>query len=311
MGRPLLRVIEKGLITTFQDLGRYGYQQFGVVVSGAMDSLALQLGNIVVGNKRGEAGMEITMIGPELVALTDMTIAITGGDLSPKINGKSAPLWKSIVIQEGDTITFGRPIQGIRAYLTVSGGFQAPLIMGSKSTYIKAGIGKPIEDGDILYSESDRIVKENRAIKESMIIKYEREITARVIEGPHHTHFTDEGIQSFYSSTYTVKQGDRMGFRLEGPGKISHVKGADITSDAIPFGGIQVPARGQPIILMADRQTTGGYTRIGTVISEDLPKIAQLPPGGKIRFEKISIEEAQVLYREREKELWMMEALHC
>jgi antagonist of KipI len=310
MGRPLFKVIKKGLITTFQDLGRYGYQQYGVVVSGAMDPLALQLGNIVVGNKRSEAGIEITMIGPELMALSAMTIAITGGDLSPKINGKSVPLWKSIVIKEGDTITFGRPLQGIHTYLTVSGGFQAPIIMGSKSTYMKAGIGQPIENGDILYSESDRVWKQKRTIKESMVIQYEREITARVIEGPHHTRFTDEGLHSFYSSTYTVKQGDRMGFRLEGPEKISHVYGADITSDAIPFGGIQVPAKGQPIILMADRQTTGGYTRIGTVISEDIPKIAQLPPGGKIRFEKIEIDEAQVLYRKRENQLWLMEALH-
>jgi antagonist of KipI len=311
MGKSLFKVIKKGLITTFQDLGRYGYQQYGVVTSGAMDPLALQLGNIVVGNKRGEAGMEITMVGPELVALSAMTIAITGGDLSPKINGESAPLWKSIVLQEGDTITFGRPIQGIRTYLTVSGGFQVPVIMGSKSTYMKAGIGQPIEDGDMLYSEYDHVVKNKRAIKESMIIHYEREISARIIEGPHRNCFTDEGIHTFFSSTYTVKQGDRMGFRLEGPEKISHVKGADITSDAIPLGGIQVPASGQPIILMADRQTTGGYTRIGTIISEDIPKIAQLPPGGKISFKTITIEEAQLLYRKREKQLRVMEALWC
>jgi antagonist of KipI len=310
MIRPLFKVVKKGLMTSFQDLGRYGYQQYGVVVSGAMDPFAFQLGNILVGNKRNDnAAIEMAMIGPEFIALSSVTIAITGGDLSPKVNDQKAPMWKSFSIHKGDHLTFGKPAKGMYSYLTVNGGFDLPTVMGSKSTYMKAGIGQPIENGDVLYGQGNGTHKAGRGLKVSLIPSYDREVIARVVPGPHCDRFTQEGLHNFYHSTYVVKQADRMGIRLEGSDKIIHRDGADIDSDAIPFGGIQVPANGQPIILMADRQTTGGYTRIGTVIYHDLAKIAQLSPGGSMRFQRISVEKAQALYIEKAKQLHILEQL--
>lgn len=298
--RPLFKVIKTGLMTTFQDLGRFGYQKFGVVTSGAMDPFALQVANLLVGNRRSEAGMEMTMMGPELTVLSPVTAAISGADLNPQVNGEPAPMWKSFQLKEGDRLAFTKPRAGLRAYLCVSGGFDVPVVMGSKSTYVKAGIGKTIEKEDTIHG-GQMIDRAGIGLAYSEIPTYEKEIEVRVVKGPHADRFTDEGLETFFHETHTVSpQSDRMGYRLQSP-TITHRNGADIWSDAIPFGGVQVPANGQPIILMADRQTTGGYTRIATVISVDLPKIAQLIPGGKIRFREIDIDEAQALYRKRER----------
>jgi antagonist of KipI len=306
--KPLFKIEKKGLKTSFQDLGRYGYQQYGVVVSGAMDPYALQIGNILVGNKRGEAGIEMTMIGPDLIALSTATISVCGADLSLKLNGQTAPMWKSFMVNEGDRITFGKPNNGLVAYLTVRGGFDIPIQMGSKSSYTQAGIGQTILNGDIIGGFSQKERKVQVGLPPTLIPKYEKEATVKVVPGPHCTYFTDEGLKVFLESIYTVEKGDRMGLRLNSDRKITHKNGADIFSDAIPFGAIQVPANGQPIILMADRQTTGGYTRIGTVISSDLSKVAQLPPGGKIRFVTCTVEQAQKIYIERHKQLKLLEA---
>ncbi|SHG35943.1 5-oxoprolinase subunit C family protein [Ornithinibacillus halophilus] len=298
--KPIFYVKKPGFQTTFQDLGRHGFQQFGVVTSGAMDTFSLRVANLLVGNKQDEAAMEITMIGPELEAVSPITIAICGADLSPTINGQSITNWKTFRMKEGDLLSFGIPKNGVRTYLAVKGGFDIPVVLGSKSTYLRAKLGQKVEKGSILLgwpSTNNRDI----GLKQSMIPNYEREAEVNYIQDPHSNQFTKESLETFSKQTYVVaSQSDRMGYRLQGA-PIRHQNGADIWSSAVPLGGIQVPSNGQPIILMADRQTTGGYTRIATVISTDIPKVAQLPPGGKIKFRPITIKEAHKKYVEHEK----------
>jgi antagonist of KipI len=304
--RPLFKVKKPGVYTTFQDLGRRGYQKFGVVTSGAMDAFSLQIANMLVGNRRNEAGLEITMVGPELITLSDTVVAICGADLSPKINDEPVSIWKSLRLKEGDHLSFGTPRSGVRTYIAASGGFDVPVVMGSKSTYAKAGIGKVLEKGDTIYGEEGD-GQPGVGLAYSEVPQYEKEVELRVVSGPHTDRFTKEGLDTFFNVVHTVTpQSDRMGYRLESP-PILHRNGADIWTDAIPFGGVQVPASGQPIILMADRQTTGGYTRIGTVISVDLANVAQLPPGGKIRFREIDVKGAREFFIQQEQLLSQIE----
>ncbi|MFP7492905.1 biotin-dependent carboxyltransferase family protein [Terribacillus saccharophilus] len=313
MSDKLFQVVKPGLMTTIQDLGRTGYQEYGVVVAGAMDDYALQIANLLVGNSRGEAALEVTMMGPTLKVMKDAVIAITGGNLSPRVNGQPVAMWKSIAVKEGQLIEFGQPLEGIRAYISVAGGFGLPEVMGSKSTYLKAKIGglngRALEKEDVLYAGGDTQAVIGRSLHYDEIPKYKKELTVRVILGPHQDAFTEESIQTFLHSAYEItQQSDRMGYRLKGP-ELTHKTTADIISEAIPLGGIQVPANGQPIILMADRQTTGGYTRIATVISVDLPLLAQAVPGTVIRFEEISMNEAHEINRRKEKLLGILEKI--
>lgn len=301
MAKPIFQVKKTGLFTTYQDLGRWGYQQFGVPVSGAMDPFALQVGNLLVGNNANEAAIEMTMIGPELLVLSDHIVAITGADLDAKLNGNSVPLWQAVKIREGDTLTFTSPRKGVRAYLAVAGGVNIPMIMGSKSTYVKARIGTLIQKGDVIDGFSIEHSHTSVGLSYQSRPKHNQVVTVRIILGPHDHQFTDKGIRTFFESEYVVKQADRMGYRLEGDTPLEHKGGADIISDTVPFGGIQVPLNGQPIILMADRQTTGGYARIGTIITADIPKVSQLPPGGKIRFQPITVEEAETLLKQEQR----------
>ncbi|MFS0863049.1 biotin-dependent carboxyltransferase family protein [Fredinandcohnia sp. 179-A 10B2 NHS] len=301
MNIPLFKVIKKGLYTSFQDLGRFGYQQFGVVTSGAMDSYSSQLANILVGNPRTEATLEITMIGPILrVEATSLVIAVCGADLSMKVNGRNAPLWKSFIVKKGDIIEFGKSVSGVRTYLAVSGGFQAKEVLGSKSYYGKANLGTAIENGDTLFGYKNETTY-RFGLTPDVIPTFSKKITARVILGPQEQYFTDESIELFLNKPFQVQQGDRMGYRLKGTSPLVHKTTADIPSDAIPLGGIQVPSNGEPIVLLADRQTTGGYTRIANVITVDIYKIAQLPPGGTIHFISCTVEEAHRLYQKRAK----------
>lgn len=311
MSFPLFTVIKKGLYTTFQDQGRLGYQQFGMVTSGAMDSYSSQLANILVGNPRNEATIEITMIGPVLrVEASSLLLAVCGADLSMKINGKIAPLWKSFTVKKGDVIEFGQPVSGVRAYIAVSGGYQAEEVLGSKSYYSKAAIGKEIIEGNMIYGTQSKHQRKIGLLK-NLLPSFSKNIKVRVIPGPHTHFFTKNAIDQFLSDTYQVQQGDRMGYRLKGTSPLQHTQSADIPSEAIPLGGIQIPSSGEPIVLLADRQTTGGYTRIANAISVDIYKIAQLPPGGRITFEFCSLEEAHALYRKREYFLRMLHKSAC
>jgi KipI family sensor histidine kinase inhibitor len=302
-------VRNQGLLTTIQDMGRYQYQAFGVPVSGAMDTYSLSLANILVDNDIGEAVLETTILGPTLEFTEDNIIAITGADLMPCVNGIDVSMNTAFLCHKGDILSFKGAVSGSRAYIAFAGGLAVPKVMGSKSTYIKARIGgykgRRLEKNDELGFENPKLNIENLASRKININDQadnqisKKAIKLRVVMGPQEEHFTECGIKTFLNSTYTVSnEFDRMGCRLEGE-KIQHIKDGNIISDGIAFGAIQVPSHGTPIIMLADRQTVGGYAKIANVISVDLPKIAQARAGDKIIFEKISVEDAQSLYIEQ------------
>ena len=307
MSIKAFEVIQPGPLTTIQDLGRSGYQQFGVPTSGALDNYAFRVGNLLVGNAEGAASLEITLLGCQLRALRETKIAITGADLAATINGEPAPAWESRLLERGDVLSFPRLNSGCRAYLAVAGGIAVPQVMQSASTYTKAGIGgfggRPLRKGDVLRANKSAASATVARIPSEYIPVYENRIVLRVILGPQDALFTEEGISAFLDSDYTVSiQADRMGYRLEGP-SIQHRAGADIISDGIPLGAIQVPGDGLPIILLVDRQTTGGYTKIATAISVDIPRIAQAKPGDKINFQQVDEEQAVALLKKYEQQV--------
>lgn len=305
MGQAAFDVIKPGLSTTIQDLGRTGYQQYGVVVSGAMDEFALRVSNLLVGNKQDEATLEVIIMGPKFRLLTDTVLSICGADLSPKLDGEDIPLWKRVPVKKGQILSFGQPKNGAYAYIAVAGGIEVPTVMESRSTYTKAAIGgiegRALQKGDQIKMGIKEVTPAGIGVSSAYIPKYGSGKRIRVILGPDQGAFDQASMTRFLSEKYKVStQSDRMGSRLEGPA-LSFVNGPDIISDAILPGAIQVPANGQPIVLLADRQTAGGYARIATVISTDLPYVAQLLPGSELSFEAVAVEEAQRLYVEREK----------
>jgi len=301
------KVIEPGILTTIQDRGRYGFSHFGVPLSGASDSFSLRVGNLLVGNREEEACLEITLMGLKIKALREVVIAITGGDLSPLLNEEPLEMWRTHLLVEGDVIHFKKVRTGCRAYLAMSGGLVVPKIMGSSSTYLSGKFGglegRALRRGDILYtldipSSLDRL---GLRFPTDFIPPMEKEVLLRVIPGPQDHHFTEKGFNTFSSEYYQVTpQCDRMGVRLEGP-KIERRPDVEesIISEGLISGAIQVPGDGKPIIILMEL-VTGGYTKIATIISTDLPKVAQLKPGDRIRFKPISIEEAQYLLKKQE-----------
>ncbi len=305
-----IKIIRPGLMTLVEDKGRHGYQQFGVPVSGVMDSYSHRLANILVGNDQYQAVLEVTMLGPQIEFLEQMVIAVTGGDLSPALNGTAIPMWESILVQNGDRLALQGLRTGARSYIAFSGGIDVPVVMGSKSTYTRGSIGghqgRVLKADDILEigdpTENLHRLK-GRKIPSRYIPVYPGTVEARVITGPQDDCFTSKGMDTFLSGQYVVtNECDRMGYRLDGQ-KIEHRQGGDIISDGIAMGAVQVPSHGQPIIMMADRQTTGGYTKIANIISVDLPKIAQAKPGDKIKFTKVTINQAHQLLRGMEDEI--------
>jgi len=316
MAIPIFTVKKPGLLTTIQDGGRYGFQSYGIPPSGAMDTLSYRIANVLVGNPLQAAVLEITLAGPHLYVENDVIIAICGADLSPQINGSPAPMWTSLLLRRGDELTFGKPISGARAYVSIAGEFALPYVFGSQATELKTKtggyFGRPLQKGDTLFAHGLHIHPRftGRTLKRNDIPNFSKEIAARIIIGPHSDFFTKESLNTLLSETYTLsQQSDRMGLRLIGP-KLAFQKREELRSEATMFGCLQVPPSGQPILLMADRQTTGGYPIIGTVISVDLPKIAQAVPGSAIRFQKTTVEEAQTELKKREKWLQLLEKLH-
>jgi biotin-dependent carboxylase-like uncharacterized protein len=246
-------------------------------------------------------------MGPKLKALQEVVIAITGGDLFPTLNGESLEMWRTHLLVEGDVVTFKRIRSGCRAYLALSGGLIVPKIMGSRSTYLSGRFGglqgRALKRGDILYmlDRLPSLKKLGLRFPGDWIPSFEKEVMLRVIPGPQDHHFTEKGFQTFSSSAYQVTpQCDRMGVRLEGP-KIERRPDVEesIISEGLISGAIQVPGDGKPIIILTEL-VTGGYTKIATVISTDLTKVAQIKPGNQVRFEPISIEKAHHLLKEQE-----------
>ena len=299
-----LHVIRPGLLTTIQDLGRAGYQRFGMPVSGAMDVVAHRIANRLVGNPDHYAGLEMTLQGPELLFETDAVIAVTGGDLSPLVERQIIPLWTAMSIARGSTLSFGKRKTGARAYMAIAGGLDVPEVLGSRSTHVRSHTGgldgRALTKNDLLQGgrPSARWTPWVGPRRDPVIVPaYPTHPTLRVVLGPQADWFSKQTLNDFTKHRYRVSpQSDRMGYRLVGP-PLPHIGSPDIISDAIPFGSLQVPANQQPILLMADRQTTGGYPKIGVVISADLPLAAQLLPGDTLGFSFVDRATAQAAAR--------------
>jgi antagonist of KipI len=320
-----LRVVGAGLQTTVQDLGRRGHQHDGVPGGGAMDRSALRIGNALVGNDDGAAALEATLIGPAIAFEDPTLIALTGGDLEPTIDGQPVPMWRAIHLPAGATLRFGRPKVGCRTYLAIAGGIDVPLIFGSRSTYLRAQFGghegRALRPGDLLTTHCPptlaqciadavqdgrgdaRVAIASWGAGHSLRMRYSSEPVVRLIPGTHADYLAAPSRTKLFSASFNISaSSDRMGYRLEGV-ELPLRNPVELLSEGVAFGTVQLPPDGMPIVLMADRQTTGGYPRIGEVASIDLPLIAQLKPGDRLRFRPISVDEAQELYLSYEQDL--------
>jgi antagonist of KipI len=324
-----MRVVKPGLLTTVQDLGRLGLQHFGVVPCGAMDPVALELANALVGNPPGSAALELTVLGPELALESDALVALCGAEFDAKVDGKPMPADRPVLLRKGSVLATGRALHGSRAYLAVAGGIEAPAVLGSRSTCLPAGFGglegRALKAGDRLPLAADaaslalkrylRISGRKKAGPAGMStvrwtapsptlpprVPEDDRIVVHAMEGRHHAHFDAAAKRAFFEATWKVSpDSNRMGYRLAGPvlaltndGK----PGVEILSEPTCLGTVQVPPNGQPIALMADHQTTGGYLKIAEIAGADVPRLAQLAPGGSVQFARCTLEEAVALRR--------------
>ncbi len=301
-----IRVLKAGMLTTVQDLGRTGYQSQGFSVAGVMDVRSFKIANLLLDNPENEAVLEFTLIGPTLQFTSETIVAITGGDFTPTLNGEPVPMYQALYINRGDILKFGSARTGSRGYLSFSSYLDIPVVMGSRCTNLKSRIGgfkgRKLKDEDYINFRIkrrylpfflSRKLKPDDFSQESAVL--------RVVMGPQEDMFDRQGIETFLSREYTVTSDfDRMGCRLEGP-FIAQKASMDMISDGIAYGSVQVPSHGKPIILLSDRQTTGGYPKIATVASVDIPKLVQRKTDHRIRFEAIRVQEAQKLYLEEER----------
>ncbi|WP_232346432.1 biotin-dependent carboxyltransferase family protein [Cupriavidus sp. USMAA2-4] len=301
-GAAAIEVLKPGALSTFQDLGRHGFQQLGVPANGAMDERAHRLANALVGNAASCATLEVTLMGPALRFHTAATVAVCGADLEATIDGEPLPSAQARVVPAGATLAFGKRRRGLRAYLAVGGGFALEAVMGSHSTFVRGGYGgvqgKPLRKGDmialcaphtrlpVLPSGGSLFSSEPESAPDAPI---------RVVAGREWRHFHADAHAAFTGGAFRIgARSDRMGYRLEGPA-LPLGAPLELQSEAVSFGTIQVPPDGQPIVLMADRQTTGGYPKIGHVIAVDLPRLAQRMPGETVRFALVELAYAQRL----------------
>jgi biotin-dependent carboxylase-like uncharacterized protein len=289
-------------MTSIQDAGRFGWQRYGVSSSGAMDRLALAFANALVGNAPGAGALEFMLMGGSF-AIEGGTarLAVAGAPCAVAVDGQPARAMTSLTLRPGQTLSVGPAQAGVYAYMAIAGGFALPLELGSLSLQPRAGIGgiegRALRAGDHLpLALADAPRSPELALD---TIPIDADAPIRVVLGPQDDYFSKEGIETFLSSAYTVsREADRMGYRLAGP-RIAHARGFNIVSDGIVTGSVQVPGAGEPIVMMADRQTTGGYPKLATVISPDLRLVSQRRSGEAIRFAAIGIEEAQAVARER------------
>ncbi len=297
------RVRSGGLFTTVQDYGIVGYQKYGISQSGVMDVSSYELANALVSAPKGAAALECTYGGLEIEFDTDVAVAIAGADVFPLIDGAPAAMNESYLIRSGSVLTLGTPKHGLRTYVAFGAELEIPYYANSKSTSIRTGaggfMGRKLAGGDVLTLVNFRkFVKKVLPCSPSMFFSPECTII-RVLAGPQDDYFTERGLSTFLGgSEYTITQhSDRMGMRLSGE-HIEAAGGYDIISDAAVRGSVQVPADGMPIVLLSDRQTTGGYAKIATVLSPDIDRLAQMRPGEKIVFAGCTSDEAEALYRE-------------
>lgn len=308
---PKMTIVSPGALSTVQDEGRFGHMSTGFSPNGAMDMHSMKLANILIGNNPSDGVIEMTLTGMTVSFDCTSVIALTGADMSPEINGNPMDMYTAVEVHDGDILSLGTAKSGMRSYLAVAGGFDIPYVMNSMSTNLKCSLGgvdgRKLCRGDeihLRHSIPISLIGKRSIKKENM---YETLAVVRVIPGPQDDCFTVDGMETFLSSEYFVSEkSDRMGVRLEGE-KIESKNGVDIISDGICSGSVQVTPSGTPIIMMADRQTTGGYAKIATAISADLGKIAQARPGTKIKFEQTDEKTAIKLLKKEERKLKLLQ----
>jgi antagonist of KipI len=292
-----VRVVKPGMLTTIQDRGRWGLQSRGVPVAGPMDPVSHRLSNALVGNEAEAASLEVTLLGPELEFEDERVVAVTGAQFELAMDGRSMPMHAPFIVPAHSRLRFGARFRGARAYIAIAGGIVVPPMLGSRSTHVVSALGgvdgRPVRAGDRLPLGDARETRGTApALLRPIVPLPEGSARLRILAGPQREYFTDDALDLLQSGPYTIAENsDRMGFRLVGP-RLSHSRGADIISDATPLGVLQVPASGQPILLMADRQTTGGYPKIATVITADIGVAGQLSPGETITFQVCTPAEA-------------------
>lgn len=305
-------VIRPGLCSTVQDEGRSGYQHLGVPVNGPMDALAHRLANALVGNARQCSSLEVTLQGPTLRFDSGCLLAIAGADLGARLDGVPLPPGQAVKVAPGTLLDFGKRVHGARAYLAVQGGFQVPQVLGSRSTFRRGALGG-VQGRELLAGDRLALLSSFRnaarvqiahALQIDPLNAAERPI--RILPGREWSAFSTEAQQALVGSAYRIgNDSERMGYRLAGA-ELKLLAPLELLSEAVPFGTVQVPPSGQPIVLMADRQTTGGYPKIAHVASVDLPLLAQRLPGDDVRFVLIGLAEAQALAVQRAR---LLEAL--
>lgn len=296
-----IKVHHAGMQTTVQDLGRRGHLAQGVPIGGAVDPVALRLANLLVGNAEDLPALEVTLTGPELEFEKDAWIAVCGARF------EGVPSWKPFRVYGGDRLRLGSRTQGCRAYLSICGGFDVPMVMGGRGTFLPAALGgfegRALRDGDIIRSvPSERVLSGHWSIDERVLPRYSREPLVSVVPGSQAGEF-GEGL---YRERFTVTaRSNRMGIRLEGT-PLARTSGGELISTAVAPGTLQVPPDGNPIVLMADAQTLGGYPRVGHVATADIPLLAQLAPGDAVRFKRITVAQAHELARAEEHRLALL-----
>ena len=306
------KIISPGPLTTIQDLGRTGYQRLGIPLSGALDNDAAQVANLLVGNAVDRAVLEITLMGPHIEILNRADIAVTGAEMDLHLNGQTVEMWNSVRVEKGDRLEIGVASLGCRTYLAVTGGIDVPKVMGSRSTYVAGQIGglegRALKAGDVLNRSAALLNIKPLRVPKQWRPTYAKEVLLRVIVGPQNDFF-DEGLETLLNSTYTVTpDADRMGYRLSGPPVLPkpNMPPSIISEPSLP-GGIQIPADHQPIVLLVE-QTVGGYAKIATVISADLPRLAQATPGDPVRFQTVDLKTAHARYRQKQQKLEQLSA---
>ncbi len=296
-----IKVIRAGMLTTVQDLGRPGRRAAGVPLAGAMDPVALRVANLLVGNPENSAALEFTLRGPELEFSVETMVALGGADFG------GGPLWQPLTIPAGGRLNLPAARSGCRGYLAVAGGFDVAPVLGSRATYLRAALGghegRALRDGDVLRAGAPhREIVGRWHIDERILPAYSASPTVRVLRGAHAGEFGPE----IFATPFSVSpKSDRMGVRLSGPA-LARASAAELVSMTVVPGTVQVPPDGQPIVLMADAQTIGGYPQIAHVISVDLPLVAQLRPGDTLRFREVTLAEAHELAHVRERQIGML-----
>jgi antagonist of KipI len=314
-----LRILRPGLLTTVQDRGRHGLQHIGVVACGAMDPVALELANGLVGNAADAAVLEITVVGPEISFEADVLVALTGAEMEARVGGMPLPANRPVLLPKGTVLNTRRATLGSRAYLAVAGGIVLAPVLGSRSTYLPARFGgfqgRALKAGDLLplaENVSSLSLKRYEKLKNKRIqsglrtvgwsapaltLPAREPIVIHAMEGRHHAHFDAASRRAFFDATWRVTpDSNRMGFRMAGP-VLAREEAAEILSEPACLGTVQVPAGGLPIALMADHQTTGGYPKIAEIAAADVPRLAQLAPGGTVQFARCTLEQAGELRR--------------